>query len=405
MQYSSRGHRTRFRPSAVHFAFILSFTLATLPIQTQTILNPDFEQESIGTQNMQTGQIHRCQDWIRASGGDTDPDYFHVDCQVACNNFSADVPQNQRGYAADASLKEAYAGCLTRHVGNGWYEYIRGRVTGLTVGKRYNVQFQVRLGHVSDFAFNGLQACVTELNWLNDPNQPSWTDRLPLQYEAQIRRPPGDWIDDPNHWWLVSGTFVASAAEEFIYIGYFGNINDKTNNIQQLQDCISFTPQEPWTHYYVDELTIAEAVEVMPDCCSSGQIEIETTSTANCCVEVKLTDNNVEGAPTLCRVGGVRVSVDENYLSQFSPPTSRLIRTSSTNLWDATVNEDLAAVTWRFPAHGQHLPAGQPTVMGVFCLNNPLAGAFFIPIVIEILADDGVTVMCRKSILVDCDPV
>ncbi len=404
-RFFHRAAGTVFRATQRCILAAMLILCSTGILNSQTIHNADFEAWQLDPINMQTGQIYRCQDWIRVSGGNTDPDYFHRRCQTACGNASAGMPQNQRGFAMDVSLKDGYAGCLTQHDNGGWYEYIRGTVSGLTPGTRYNVRFHVRLGDVSDLAFNGLQACISELDWLADPNQPTWTGRLPQQFDAQIQRPPGDWVADPSYWHIVSGSFVATAATEFIYVGYFGDINDNTANLVQRRDCISFTPPNDWTHYYVDEFSISESVVSQPDCCESDQIVMESTSTANCCIELKLSDVDIESQQDLCRIGGVRISIDENYLSQFSPPTSRLIRTDNTNLWDASVAEELTAITWRFPVHGQHLFPGESATMGVFCLNNPLAGAFYIPVVIEILADDGVTVLCKKTILVDCDPV
>ncbi len=398
--------------------FIVALLLCWSPLSTlqgQTVLNPGFEQWDISPVNMQTGELHtHCTDWIRACAPTTTPDFFHQLCTRPCLPLGkASVPENERGHQT-AKSGDGYAGILTiKYPSDDYREYMRGTITNLVIGTTYELSFWVCLGEVSDRYFNGLQACVTTLDWLADPRQPTWETLLPPEYVAQISLDPGHMVGSVDNWREIKGNFVATDTEEFIYVGYFGDLNNAQSNPSPQYVCMTQPASGEWTHYYVDAFSIQEAPVAPYDCCDDENEQANLLSASivqdgNCCAYLVLQDNSPFDSP--CSVRGVRIKRGESWQI---PPAIPMIYTPPPGtipghivnpvfMNNVSTPQEFLSQTWSYNA-GQTLQKGTPVTVGRICVCCGQANNT--PLIIEFIGADGYTVLCRKTVEIDCDPV
>lgn len=210
--------------------------------------NPSFEEIDSCPQypallGFQPGAIPAS--WFSSS--DT-PDYFN-----ACVDTLSSVPVNVFGFQ-EALDGQAYVG-MWSIVPDDHREMISAELLSpLTIGETYYASFYVNAayggGQPMDVGCNNIGMLFTM-------NPYVWVYPMPefgIGNYAQVRAP--DVITDTLGWTLVSGSFVADSAYQFMVIGnHFSNANTDT----------SYIGPSPWGVYYGWAYAYVDQVCVSPD--------------------------------------------------------------------------------------------------------------------------------------------
>jgi hypothetical protein len=238
----------KFHLTVIFFLFT-SFLFA----QTNLVPNPSFENYSWVSIPSLCDTSCTCINWYSPTNGT--PDYYNknTDC------FPEDVPLNTFGYQNPKSGK-AYYGLLSRAVSLYFpdhREYIQSKlIDTLKNGIKYCVSFYVNLADSSQYATDGIEAYFSDSSVTHfDSTGLAYL----LNYNPQVFNPHGNIITDKQNWTLISDSFVAKGGEQYITIGNFW---DDTNTDTILVGGASYHMGEPFSYYYIDDVSVVE--------CSSG---------------------------------------------------------------------------------------------------------------------------------------
>lgn len=209
------------------------------------VLNPSFEQidscphypEVLGYQEgaIPTG-------WWRWSNT---PDYFNA----CATDTISDVPANLFGYQATYN-GQAYSGFSAYYDNEeSFREMIGTQLTAPVVpGVTYYASMRVSPGYGGYYDLgtfsNRMGMLFTMDSYEGGPDHPSY----PLRNYSQVWQP--SIVSDTTNWTLVSGSFVADSAYQYLVIGNHFN-NENTNTLWSGTGSVSFT------YYYVDQVCVS----------------------------------------------------------------------------------------------------------------------------------------------------
>ncbi len=188
---------------------IPSSIVETLP--ENLIPNPGFESARKCPKGL--GQIELVDDWNSPNGGT--PDYFNI-CYTR-DARTVGIPNNffshQRLIEGDA-----YAGI---YAGEQEIEYLQVKLLApLEAGKRYCLRFFASPPSDKGYQLQAMKVLFRE-------KAHSQSDWGPIDDQSQALAPEFTPARNSADWTLMSSSYVASGGEEYLLVGYFGNLNGK----------------------------------------------------------------------------------------------------------------------------------------------------------------------------------
>lgn len=140
------------------------------------------------------------------------PDYFHI-----CGSIPTGVPSNYIGYEF-ANSDSAYCGLVIKNTGTNtvdWREYIQTSLTTPLIPKlKYELTMHVSLGEMSKFGSDAIGALFSTTPIFRN-------DQYRFAQTPQVLNQSSNFITNKNGWTLISLSFVADSAYQFITIGNF----------------------------------------------------------------------------------------------------------------------------------------------------------------------------------------
>ncbi len=236
--------------------FSISLYAQTVPESENLVPNGSFEEyeecpeyfNNLGVTSLEaTG-------WLVPTLGS--PDYFNT-----CSTQEVGVPQNLLGYQT-AREGKAYAGFMTTGSIPNYREYIATKLKKqLTAGRRYFWCLWVSLADSVSLATNNIGIALTnDYITSNDDNV----------LNLEVFGNSNNVISESEHWFLISGSFIAKGNEKYLYIGNFYTEN-KTSIIQILDQ--SFAGKI--SYYYIDNIYLGTQL------CTPIKIDIPNVFTPN----------------------------------------------------------------------------------------------------------------------------
>lgn len=203
--------------------------------------NPSFEDTVSCPWNK--SQISYATGWTNYSGS---VDYYNS----CAGGAFVSVPENVYGYQS-ATDGNAYAGIVTYAYNDTIYssrEVIGGQLlTSLTIGQKYFVSFKASFSP-NNFE-TGIAANKMGVLFSTAPYNPS-NNRPPVNNFAHVYT--DSIITDTINWTMISGSFVADSAYDYLSIGnFFENPSTDTIvfNSDTLNGCCSY--------YYIDDVRVS----------------------------------------------------------------------------------------------------------------------------------------------------
>lgn len=238
---------------------ILLISFFTLPYHVfcqNLVPNPSFEDYD-WCPVQQNDPISASHWYIPSSSGTSGgtSDYFNECSSIVsplCLSLSADAPQNCVGFQY-ARTGEGYGGFLTYvpvMAPVNYKEYLGVKlVSKLTAGATYCVSFYVSLGDSCNYSVAEIGAFVSHDSLIQLSAEP--TSTLPVVVNS------AGLISDKTAWTEISGEFVATGTEQFLFIGSYNDyanttIDSLTNGGSHGNHILSY--------YYLDDVSL--------ECCS-----------------------------------------------------------------------------------------------------------------------------------------
>ena len=197
--------------------------------------NPSFE-DTISCPGGPT-QIYNSVGW---SSYRESPDYMN-----SCTTGMMSVPNNWGGYQP-AATGNAYCAISSYRSASAFREYIGGMLSNpLSIGTKYFVSLKTALSIDTLFGSNcaankmGVMFSTIPYSYFN----PAPITNNPQFYSDSI-------ITDTLNWTLVSGSFIADSAYNYIIIGNFFN-NNLTDTIIMANGSLELT------YYYIDDVCVS----------------------------------------------------------------------------------------------------------------------------------------------------
>ena len=195
--------------------------------------NPSFEDTLLCPQF--TDEVYASEFW--SSYGNS-PDYFN-----SCNTTGLNVPNASFGFqnAVDGS---AFIGFIPYNLINdtSYREYVGTQlIEPLEVGQEYYVSFHTVCSNLETYRF-----AINKIGVLFSTIQFSSSESVGLRNYSQVFSQ--DVINDTTNWTLVSGTFVADSAYQYLVVGnFFSNSNTDTLDVGQFN---------ARAYYYLDQVCV-----------------------------------------------------------------------------------------------------------------------------------------------------
>lgn len=207
--------------------------------------NPSFEQYTSCPNNF--CQIHRATGWSAWGGS---PDYFNTcgtwPVSVPYNNFGNQVPDTGNGYAgfwAYDSFNSSSCGFCREYLGI-------QLISPLVIGQKYYVKFKVSLADKARIGINKIGVLFTTKLFSMDSTTSCTNTNTVLLPNNFAHVYTNNIITDTTNWTLISDSFVADSAYQYIAIGnHFTDTN--TNYI-----IINSNPPCCFAYYYIDDIYV-----------------------------------------------------------------------------------------------------------------------------------------------------
>ncbi len=198
--------------------------------QAQNLVpNPSFEDTIACPFDFE--QVNFCKKWKSFSPS---PEYF--------NSCSSNVPINFAGEQLAAS-GNAYCGLYTFIQSNGREVIGSKLLSPLIIGKKYYASIKVSLADSFLVASNNLGIAFSTIQYDD-------TVSVPINNQAKVYS--ASIINDNKNWTIISGSFVADSAYQYIMIGnFFTDI---------MTDTISVYSESSFyggAYYYIDDICIS----------------------------------------------------------------------------------------------------------------------------------------------------
>lgn len=230
------------------------------------VQNPSFE-DYVSCPNIYD-EFYKVAAWYNPTLGT--PDYLN-----ACANVIVSIPENTFGYE-NARTGQAYSHLFLYDIFSEYREYIAVELTKpLVNGQCYTFEMYCSSADKDRYRTDAVQV-------LFSPYGLHQATPEILPFTPQIENPKGAFIDTMN-WTKVSGSFVASGGEKFIFIGNFYD-NSHTDTVWQ-----RINTYYGYASIFVDDVFVQE-------CCQS----IDATT-----VSVATQPNQANGLVTINATGGV----------------------------------------------------------------------------------------------------
>lgn len=207
---------------------LLIFLLCSVLLPAQNLVNNgDFETYSSCPTS--SSQLANATPWLQARNS---PEYMHT---CSGSQYST-LPTNFWGTEAAGSGSACFGGLCYGSFASNYLVNLREfgyttLSTPLVVGQTYYVSLKVNLADRSSHACNNIGMRFGT----------SYSSNAPLNNLADVYTT--NVITQTNGWTTISGTFVANAAYNSVYIGNF--FDDANTTVNQLQ-----SPQIGWNAYY-----------------------------------------------------------------------------------------------------------------------------------------------------------
>jgi len=217
------------------FFTILFFCIVLTSTAQNLVPNPSFE-DTVYCPIL--GEIGAMANWKTYSAT---PDYYNE-----CAGFQFHVPNNSSGYQK-ASTGNAYCGLYTYSYFSpqNYREHIGTQLLfPLTTDQKYYVSFKVSLADNAPCATNNLGALFTTNSYVDTAPYDSIFGIL-IRNFAHINSV--SIISDTMNWIIISGTFIADSAYNYIVLGNFYNDSNTTTSI--IDNCYSY--------YYIDNICVS----------------------------------------------------------------------------------------------------------------------------------------------------
>lgn len=220
--------------------------LSAIAANAQQNLVPNYSFEDYSNCPDNQGDIYLVSHWF--NGCYWNPDYFNS-CNTDTISFS--TPKNGFTYQLPKS-GVAYAGLSLYSYIKNLREYIATKLKyPLTINNKYCSKFYVAFGatsHALDligvyFSIDSI-VCINNINLFN--NTP------------QVCNPNGNILIDTLNWMKISGSFIATGGEKYLYIGDF--YPDSLNTI------VPFNLNYPNTisYYFIDDVSVCDCEDFKP---------------------------------------------------------------------------------------------------------------------------------------------
>ncbi len=178
------------------------------------------------------GQVSYADQWSDCGTNNT-PDFFY-----SCSPAAVGIPDNIFGYQF-AATGNGYCGFYTYYMGNDFREYISAQlITPMVIGQIYYVQFKVSRG---DEAWIGAATDRIGARFTTNtcPLDSVFADNFAHVYTNTI-------ITDTMGWTIISGSFIADSAYQYIRLGNF--FDDASTNS---------TATSSVGYYYIDDVCVS----------------------------------------------------------------------------------------------------------------------------------------------------
>jgi gliding motility-associated-like protein len=224
---------------------LILFSLA-YNVQAQHILsnnlvpNPSFEIYTSCPSSQ--GDIYKASGWF--NGCSWNPDYYNS-CAII-NNPTFGTPISQANNFQVPKTGDAYAGIHIYSGNNNFREYIAIKMSdSLIKNHKYCAKFYTSFGATSHAL--DLMGVYFSTDSLICNNNGTLFNKTP-----QICNPYGNVLIDTLNWMKISGSFISTGDEKYLYIGDF--YPDSQNTI------VSFNLNFPNTicYYYIDDVSLCE---------------------------------------------------------------------------------------------------------------------------------------------------
>ncbi len=208
-----------------YFFAVSLFSICAVNSMAQNLVpNPSFETYSPCP--ISPDLIANATGWSMPTSGTSD--YFN-----ACATFASavDVPNNGFGSQA-ANTGVGYAGLYNVEMLCDYREYIRVQLTSpLVIGLSYTASMYASLAEESDYASNNIGMFFSTSASVSTTNLPCTAPNTGVISPAVIPQVnSAAVITNIAGWTLISGTFTATTAAQYLYIGNFYNTPSTTTN-------------------------------------------------------------------------------------------------------------------------------------------------------------------------------
>ncbi|MFA5782749.1 MAG: T9SS type A sorting domain-containing protein [Bacteroidales bacterium] len=232
--------------------------------------NPSFEEydtcpSGYGGNNLSNGWFP-----FRSS-----PDYFNA----CATDIHASVPINVFG-SQMAATGNAYCGFISYHPPNDWNEMVGRKLsTTLVLGTKYYVSVKFSLADYSPCSINKLGVLFTTHSYCDslDSFNICYSPEMPIPNFAHVFS--SQIIADTAKWTIVSGSFIADSAYQYIVIGnlfdyantndslLYGNTNCNGNYVCYYVDdiCVSTDLLICNNPDFVHDLNITNSINIFPN--------------------------------------------------------------------------------------------------------------------------------------------
>jgi len=219
-----------------------------LPLHCQNLVpNPDFDEFRICP--VARGQIGYAEPWYSPNGKTTD--FAHI----CAGTGYAGIPSNEWGMETPFAGR-GYAGLRTWGNFSGsdpYREYLAVELLdSLVAGEIYRVNFRISLGDSARYTTDDIALHFSR-------------DSIPnldlLELSPHISNNPGNVINNPYGWHLISGEYLARGGERHLVIGNFLDDEHTTLQSRGLADGIGANS----TYFYIDHVVVEPCAENFPE--------------------------------------------------------------------------------------------------------------------------------------------
>lgn len=189
------------------------------------------------------------------------------------------------------------------------YEVLRNQLKSpLIAGKKYCLQFQLKLKKENQYSVNGVSVCVSDKLYQIKNSEEAKQVGIVLQTHPDIS------LCLRDNWMTISGSFTATGNEQYIYIGNF--TESKQFRIDKLEKRAMDYADE--IYYYIDDVVLVEEKENSICPCNVAGCELKKEEIT--VPELSQTFTNIEVGKVLI-LNNIQFNTNESILLESSYST------------------------------------------------------------------------------------